>query len=191
MNDKTKEAEPKFSKNKIIFLDIDGVLNNDVWMDGDRWTNVFPLGPYQTRTQAWVPYFDFAPENVRIFNKILNETNASIVVSSSWRKDKTPAELEEILIQNGGVDCLGRIIGKTVDHYPNRRFSEHIPRWKFIEKWMKENAPKDMVFVVLDDDHEAWSQGHTFVWTDPRVGLTEDNARHAIQVLNGEYTVEP
>lgn len=187
----TKVADGSDPK-KIIFLDIDGVLNNDVWMDGDRWTDVFPLtSPYRTRTQAWVPYFDFAPENVRQFNKVLNETNASIVVSSTWRQRKSPAELEEILIQNGGVDCLGRVIGKTVDSHPRRRFSQDRPRWEYIKLWMEENAPKDMVFVVIDDDPKAWSQGHTFVWTDPQKGLTEDDARHAIQVLNGEYTVEP
>ena len=188
MNKKRKEGEARFSKNKIIFLDIDGVLNNDTWMDGDRWNmlQAQASSPYTTRTQMWKPYWDFAPENVTVFNEFLDKTDASIVVSSTWRKGKTPAELEEILFNNGNVNVIDRIIGKTQDFYVGKRFSQHIPRWKYIKRWMDENPIDDLTFIVIDDDPEAWEQGPQFIWTDPNVGFTKENALHGLTILNGE-----
>lgn len=188
MNKKHSEGEVRFSKNKIIFLDIDGVLNNDAWMAGDRWEmlQAQASSPHTPRAQLWKPYWDFAPKNVILFNEFLDKTDASIVVSSTWRKGKTPKELEEILFNNGNVNVLGRIIGKTEDFYAGHKMSEHVPRWKYIKRWLDENAADNIVFVVIDDDPEAWSQGPYFVWTDPRVGFTVEDSLHALQILNRE-----
>lgn len=173
------KLEVKNEKQKIIFLDIDGVLNNDKWMSE------------RDLSGGWVPYFDFCPENVALFNKVLKETNASVVMSSSWRNGKSLDLLQEILVENGKVDeRYLNLIDKTLDdgQYPNRRLSERVPRWKYIAKWLEMKAPKDCVFVVIDDFFDAWEQGPNFIWTDPRVGLIEGNANYAIEFLNGKIT---
>ncbi|WP_158447885.1 HAD domain-containing protein [Aquimarina longa] len=52
---------------KIIFLDIDGVLNSDTWEKSDEYIN----GEYPEKM--------FDPNTVNLLNKIISETESKIV----------------------------------------------------------------------------------------------------------------
>lgn len=54
-------------KNILVFLDIDGVLNNESFLLKSGGAEAFD------------------PDNVKLLNKLIKETNASVVISSAWR----------------------------------------------------------------------------------------------------------
>lgn len=56
---------------KIIFLDIDGVLNSEVY--------------YRIVDRSKKDWSRFDPKAVELIKKLLNEFSAKIVISSTWR----------------------------------------------------------------------------------------------------------
>ncbi len=71
---------------KIIFLDFDGVLNSQLWY---------------IRTKGNREIDDLDTEAIGFLNTLIKNTGAKVVVSSTWRLNKTVDELQEILNRNG------------------------------------------------------------------------------------------
>ena len=67
---------------KIIFLDIDGVLNSDDYIDRAK------------NEQGIEQHIDI--EKVTLLKKAINETNAQIVLTSSWKNSKDITSLREL-----------------------------------------------------------------------------------------------
>lgn len=154
---------------KIIFLDIDGVLNCN-----DTYTNA-EFREY--------PYNHFDPKLVGNLNNITQATGANIVISSSWRINRTFRELREILVKAG---VTGKIIGQTERlHFSN--WSHSVPRGCEILHWMETNKGilgnllqwRD--YVILDDDIDMlyWHRAN-FFQTDPSGGGLTDNLVYRI-----------
>ena len=68
---------------KVIFLDIDGVLNSDEYIDRAK------------NTQGIERHIDI--EKVKLLKKAINETDAKTVLTSSWRNSKDIGPLRELL----------------------------------------------------------------------------------------------
>jgi len=114
---------------KVIFLDIDGVLNNP-----KQWGNRF----LDLR---------FDEECVNQFNRIVEATNAKIVLSTSWRKLYKYDILTKVLKD---VGVRGEFIGITPALH-----SLHSQRGDEINEWIKYYGRKNIdSFVVLDDDSD-------------------------------------
>ena len=154
---------------KVIFLDIDGVLNcNDT---------------YTIKHDVEYPYNHFDPKLVVNLNKITESTGANIVISSSWRINRTFRELREILVKAG---VTGKIIGQTERlHFSN--WSHSVPRGCEILHWMETNKEKlgDLVsfrdYVILDDDSDMlYLHKNNFFQTDPSGGGLTDNLVYRI-----------
>ena len=171
---------------KVIFLDIDGVLNNDQFRI-DKWMKEHP-------GKTWDPYYCFNKENVEQFNRVIRETNASVVASTTWRlgptlrEPMTPKFLQNLIKENGGAEC--EIVGFTPHLMPKKLSQWIAPRYKEIQAYIDEAKWHDVRFVVVDDRDDAWS-GWNFVRTDPRVGLTREDADRMIGILNGTIEPEP
>ena len=163
---------------KVIFLDIDGVLNTKWWYTQmDRNT---PKDKYG---------YTFDPRSVANLKKIIDETGADIVISSSW-KSFGLSELEEMW-QNRELP------GKLIDITPNSVSDEmllnadldhmelfHI-RGMEIKEWLDKHGKKVSHYVIIDDmDNFLPEQQSHFVQTDPEVGITEEDANMAIKILN-------
>jgi len=90
---------------RILFLDIDGVLNHG---EGSIY---------------------FEDEKVRILNKILATTDANLVVTSTWRLGATPEEMDQVLTSQGVLP--GRVIGVTpyLDDQRGREIHEWLKTW--------------------------------------------------------------
>lgn len=132
---------------KIIFLDIDGVLNN-----------------YHTLSEG----LNWEPDLVKILKRIIKETGAKVVLSSTWRKIKSYRDI----IQN---DMWIKYIGKTPILWKKRGIE--------IQEWLDENPGVER-FVILDDDSDMVHLMEHLLQTDGEFGLTNEIANEAIKRLN-------
>ena len=143
---------------KIIFLDVDGVLNS-------RNT---------TRMTSWGSTFveDALVQNLK---HIIDETGAGVVLSSNWRYDRNDPSLNMEFLELR--DELARYGIYFYDFTP-----ELHDRGKDIDQWVKEH-PETTNFVILDDSKNiALNQSH-WVQTTMARGLGPDEAERAIQIL--------
>lgn len=125
------------------------------------------LAPYSSRYEAGK--FSFGP--VENLNKILKAvTEAKIVVSSSWRRHGL--EYVKDMLEKNGVSS-GRVTGITPETENGR---EH-----HIKAYLDEH--KDITnYVILDDERLDMPDQH-FVKVNQHVGLTETEAKRAIEIL--------
>lgn len=178
---------------KIIFLDIDGVLNL-ISQGFDQYGSIF--------------HNNF----VNNLKTIIDATGAKIVLSSSWRKNG----LEEIQEMWKFRQLPGEVIDVTPSLYLkkggsiefwNDKLTQHptpkihgysIPRGCEIEYWLKNESEKFgevESYVIIDDDIDMlFNQKDNFVQTsdnkdhedciDIGYGLTFKCAELAIKILN-------
>ena len=148
---------------KIIFLDIDGVLNHQGMTDED-WTKYGTCGG------------SIDPQSVKVLNDFTDETGAKIVVSSTWRLDgldRVRKALEEAGVMAGIIDITPRFT-----HPGYVRGNE-------IKCWLDAKTYVDS-YVIFDDDSDMlFSQRFNFINVDPYVGLTYRNTFRARQIFEG------
>lgn len=142
-------------KNKIIFLDIDGVLN---------------CGTTKERHRGFI---GIEPAKADLIKKIVKETGAKIVLSSTWRLGEE--NLKHV------KEMVGEILDVT-PYAPNN--ISDLRRGTEIDMWYQEHKDEVEDYVILDDDPDIlesqldhWWQ--TF-WDD---GLTEGQTDLIIRYL--------
>ena len=164
---------------KILFLDIDGVLNTERQHDRCVETGA-----------AYVDNFgyDFDPVAVANLKKIVDETGADIVISSSW-KFWGLSTMQKLWDSRG-------LPGKILDVTPNNVSDElllsvdlsrmDMPAGKGseIKEWLSASGQNVIHYAILDDvpDMLPEQQSH-FVQTDPRIGITQDDVNKVISIL--------
>lgn len=153
---------------KVIFLDIDGVLNHQKHYEWLMTTDE------PTPLQRVYPYSEFNPKSCQLLNEIIKETGAQIVVSSSWRLDGE-VRLNSLFKHFG----LPRIYGITP--------CLNTARGVEIGAWLVAHPEVDG-YVILDDDEDMNDeQKPFFIKTNPYgSGLNEDVKERAIQILKKE-----
>lgn len=155
---------------RIIFLDIDGVLNNRLWIQE------------LSRQPDPNPYL-FDPKNVEALNHIIEMTEANIVISSAWRHGKKLNWLRKHLRKQG---VKGHVLGVTPDGWNNlKSFPDNWVRGHEIELWLQKNTDGRAVFVILDDDDDMGPLMDKLVQTSMERGLTMAEAARAINILKG------
>ncbi len=143
---------------KIIFVDIEGVLIN--------------LGSQRLGDQA-------DPACVARLNRLAAETQAALVVSSTWRS-QDQGEITGLL-QGWGVTAP--VAGVTDDlSYLDLTAPIGIRRGDEIGQWLDEHPEVDD-FVILDDDDDMGSLRPYLVQTETDLGLTDDQATRAALLL--------
>lgn len=106
-------------------------------------------------------------------NKICLESNAEIVVTSTWRIRRSVTELAEILYRSG-LDKRICVVGRT-DRF-GRRDAE-------IKLWLREHMGVGR-FVVLDDDiFDLTEVADHLVLVDTYDGLDERCYREAMEIM--------
>jgi hypothetical protein len=124
---------------KIIFLDIDGVLNcEDAYKSGEC-----KYVEFTSENGGKDHYQGFCKRSKDLLNRLIDETGAGIVISSTWRR--SGIEFMKKVWELEGMS--GEIIGLT----PSLRNSEiSIPRGLEIDHFLK----NDLGFY-----HINWDQG--------------------------------
>lgn len=150
---------------KIIFLDIDGVLNSTKY-DRERKQNDGNIDI--TR--------------LSLLKRLVDSTNAKIVLTSTWRKywesdkkiiSKTGAEIDRAFASQG-LEILDKTpsLGERKDE---------------ISAWLNQKNDID-AFCIIDDLPFGWEELSPFViTTNPRIGrgFEEKHLRDAVEFLNG------
>jgi len=150
----------------IIFLDFDGVLNA---FDEPR---------------------ILSEKCVSAFNYLLEQTDADVVVSSTWRVLRSIEELR-LILETAGFKYPERIIGVTPIAYKDRKKLNillGVRRGREIEAWLKEH-PKVKNFVILDDDTDMEPFMDRLIKINSDKGLTLRNVKKVLKLL-GEFKKE-
>lgn len=156
----TDEIVPAVMPEKVVFLDIDGVLNN--------WAH---LGAIEHGTRGiWTNHFD--PACVARLNQITRRTGAKIVLSSSWRMAHRPPEMRAIL-RAVGVEA------EVVAFTPAQKFSD--TRYGEVARWLME-ADYHGLYAILDDSVRDY-EGDFVVHTTMNEGLTDEHVEMACRFL--------
>lgn len=156
---------------KVIFLDIDGVLNTEVWT-----RHVFKIIGDKTDTYKSQWYRDeyghiFDSMAVDMLEWLIEATGAKIVISSTWRMSglrvmQTMWEMRDLP-------------GEVIDITPKL----NTPRGEEIAEWLRENQVDS--YVIIDDDADMLpEQLSNFVQTDCQYGLTLQKALDCVNILN-------
>jgi len=165
---------------KILFLDIDGVLNTALW-----------YGPKDNKAPKDKWGYTFDPMSVANLKRIVDETGAEIVISSSWK-------------------CIGlpmlrrmwkarKLPGRIIDATPDCMCDEGMlnmdvdfdlidigaSRGYEIREWLSRHGEQVSHYAILDDMYEMLpeQQSH-LVMTDSETGITDEDADRVIEILN-------
>jgi len=144
---------------KLIFLDVDGVLNNDI--DEMAWESATPISQI----------------NVSALNEIIDKLteeigSISLVLSSTWRLRYFNKEnpIEQINKDFSSYGIKAPFIGYTsrfIDCTGNSYY-----RGYEIDHWIKKNCNNSFVsFVIIDDDSDMASLKNQHFRTMPDLGL--------------------
>lgn len=172
---------------KIIFLDIDGVLNHNKWFD---WAHQHP----EFMKEGGHKNID--PTSVNKIIELCNITDAGIVMSSSWRywslgntikKLSSIRDLRPILDRLIGITprtdirFRGEEIKKFLDCCKNQNFYTETGDQLSDGRFKISENPK---YVIFDDDNDMLDeQLDYFIQTDDRIGITDDDVKNAIKIL--------
>ena len=165
---------------KVLFLDIDGVLNNE----HSRWTE-------------WARFDDASGWDhrcVKELKRVVEATGCLIVLSSMWRFDSIDKinaafSLMDIpmlhdttsLELNENMSWAEIRRQDLEDEEPEQR--AHINRGFIIQKWIDEHKPER--YAIVDDIADMLDdQRSFFVHTDDERGLTTEQADELIRILN-------
>jgi len=148
---------------KIIFLDIDGVLNSH--------RTVKAYGRYGFLGFKDEYYLD--PVAVKMIEHLCQTLDVKVVISSSWRLG---AKLEEFKQLFDHYQVKIPVIGFTPSFHDGVRGDE-------IQFYLDEN--KDVThYVILDDDSDMLdSQKEHFVHVDRADGLSSQNLEDCVRIL--------
>lgn len=167
---------------KVIFLDFDGVLN----------TENYQAQLYRDGKPQWDDFGQvFDPEAIENLKMVLDAVpDALLVINSSWKLEGF-GKMKELWKKRG---LPGRIHGITPDYVPDLlnidledydNIAMLAGKGNEVKQWLDENVPEGCRYVILDDMPDFLPEQTPYhICTDPRVGLTVEDAVKAIQLLN-------
>lgn len=159
---------------KILFLDVDGVLNSRDWAERHG------LG--------WNHRFD--PQALQQLERVIATTGAYIVVSSSWRIFGWRSKVIDAFADGGMSRELRQRCIDATPSLPNQLDGSH-PRGREIDAWLKDSLPTFErrlgsleAFAIVDDADDMCEHKPRLAQTDWSNGLTSDDADRLIALLN-------
>ena len=182
---------------KIIFLDIDGVLNHEEWYKSGRAHEA-----YLATGEKDIKAYNFDPSSWEWIQKLIDNTGAKIVLSSSWRSYDLASTIEKYkdtafkpIIDNiVGVtpSTMSRNRGEEINRFfdiVNGKMTQNLPS---AIAWLKEHpletlsasGEKIEQYVIFDDDTDFTNkQKEHFVHVDCWEGVNKECYNKALSIL--------
>jgi len=156
----------------LILLDIDGVMvPATIWKKPEFLNDGFPM---------------FSRKAVHALQKIISETDANILLTTS-HKSKYNSHQWQAIFQSRGI--IANEINQLPDNYLDLNRKDEILKWHQLNQSHAEN------FVVIDDDKLLNDLPpnikSNLILTSPSVGLTDELANDAIDILNNKSLSHP
>ena len=146
---------------KVIFLDFDGVIT------------IPPKWHLEANKIKWI-------------KKIVDETDAKIVVSSSWRMESVEETIDKMIGRPKRCP-RNKMLYWLIDNLYDVTHTYKGLRGQEIKDWLNERNNIEN-YVIIDDDGDFLDeQLYHFVQTNYEDGITETEAIRAIKVLNRQY----
>jgi hypothetical protein len=155
---------------KVIFLDIDGVLNTDQLCEDSGRSHSHPL---------FSPIQHLSTELVTAFYEVVEATDSDVVISSTWRKTYNIQCLRAFL-WGCGFKCTDRIIGTT------RSFKDLLRHHEIADWLQSRGQARPKSFIIVDDNDYACPKDYRadrFVQCDPECGFDDRCALRATALL--------
>ncbi len=170
-------------KQKIIFLDFDGVLNSVRSVVADQ-KCVNALQAKHTILAGHTIASGFDPVAVKLIWQIMQKTDAFIVVSSAWRKAINLRDIRNIFHTefswpDGDSE---RIIGVTGRRDNGFRGSE-------VQDWIDEHTVgiQNFQYIIVDDSYDFHDhQMKRFIQTCPYNGFSYQDYCKALELFGSE-----
>jgi hypothetical protein len=168
---------------RVIFLDIDGVLNHPGRYGDGSWKQEPKDGPLRVPVE---------PACMTRLNRLITETSAGVVISSSWRLFARFEDLGPALQRYG---LVGDVIGETPDLVNDPVWLEawrtrdgapftyeHMERGWEIREWLAAH-PEVTEFAILDDCSDMAELRPWLVLTDAVTGLDDPDVERAKWIM--------
>lgn len=149
---------------KVIFLDIDGVLNSDV---------------YDKERDAKDGNIDVS--RLPLLKRLIDETGAKAVLSSSWREHW---EKDKGLMSDTGLELTDTFRRAGIEIFDKTPVMSS--RREEISHWLSLHLETEG-FVIFDDNPFGWEElSENLVRTNRRIGrgLEEEHIKEATRILN-------
>lgn len=165
---------------RIIFLDVDGVLNCQDYYTKGRVHEQYPLS-------------EICPDRIKLLNGLCERTGAKVVISSSWRIGRTIEELRNIFNEMGATF---EIIDKTP--VLDLKFKGAV-RGNDINLWIEENTgligqtrQEYKQYAIIDDDSDMlyWQKDNFFQADAHKDGLNADIIERIERLWNNDNSWE-
>lgn len=147
---------------KYILLDFDGVM--------------IPSKPWKPVPLMDDGFYKFEDSAISFLNRIISETGASIILTTSHKTSYNDLEWK-MIFERRGINCEIKRLNDELIH--PKRIEE-------IRGWVKSNVD---YFVILDDDKSLNGLEQDIkvrlVLTDSGVGLNLEKTELVIKILNG------
>jgi hypothetical protein len=150
---------------KVLFLDVDGVLN----------------GAHTKEVCEWVDgrkcFTGVEPSKCELVRQIVRDSNCYVVLSSTWRKS---AGMLPYLWRNLGEDVCLRRLGHTPHGLGGVRGDE-------IAAWLATH-PGVTSYAILDDNDDMAHLKDRLVQTNWMTGIQPEDVKRTVAMLNTQPT---
>lgn len=162
---------------KVIFLDIDGVMNCENWITSIPKQDVLRLRSINGYNVGSI----FYPLSVLVLNEVIEETGAKIVISSCWRADFSyNVDNARDLFKLNGVK------GDIIDFTP----SINSIRGEEIQAWLDSHNDIESIVIIDDETYDIRELRKYTVKTSWRDGLRMRNKSKILKMLNKKYKTD-
>ena len=176
---------------KVIFLDIDGVLNtSETFIEQSK--NYKQKGTYNVEIDEF---------RVEYLKQIIEKTDAKIVLSSSWRYFFIKENDIVLPKTQKGLDLYKLLKKYNIEIY-DITTKQHMKREEQINLWLRNHDVES--FVVIDDcsyDLQSFigkeliktsftKDAEMLIDMDDCIGLCEEHVSQAINILNAKTKIK-
>lgn len=158
---------------RVLFLDIDGVLNSDpFWFE--------KINQHGRMEALHNPHLVVQGELVQRLQGLLDQVEVKVVLSSNWRLGIGLKATEEALRKHGFTHSL---YDQTPILYPEK-MSKYVTRGEEINKWLSLHEVDN--YAIVDDREDMGHHTPRLVLTNSQVGITDENVSRLLELLTEE-----